>query len=205
MLIPPLDAAKMIQADRDGQIEAEARLDIAGCQSSIILYLDQPVLVIQGSNERSDWVDNLDFLPERKRQLDVEQGDVCWWHRGFLRHAQVAYSWARDKNVAAVIGHSLGAACVQIVAPSLAVDGLGFGSPRALWAPRPNSPRPENEYLVVNYLRTDDAVTKVPPERLGFEHSGEERHLIPAEEHPGQDHSIEFYIDLLQPVEPTTA
>lgn len=193
-MITPVAAARLILADYDGVLDSASRLDIDGCQSVIVDHAGETVLVIRGSDERQDWINNFRFLP------DATPGDSVWWHRGFLTYARVAYSWARDKPVTVVIGHSLGAACVQIVATSLGIPGLAFASPRPLWAPFGKA-RPSNEAMVTNYNRIDDVICDLPFAVLGFEHVGEVKWLTPKELHAGEEHRIKHYLDLLDVAE----
>jgi hypothetical protein len=196
-MITPLQAANLILADYEGSLTAESRLDINGCQSAIVNLPNNPlILLIRGSDERQDWVRNFTFVPEQ------EPGDSgVRWHRGFLEHSRIAYSWARDKGVELVIGHSLGGACVQIVATSLKVPGMAFAAPRALWAPPLVGKRPANEALVTCYNRTDDLVCEVPLVTMGFDHAGIVNAMMPTEPHPGEDHRIANYIALLEEAE----
>ena len=127
--------------------------------------------------------------------LAPQKIDTLWWHRGFLHYAQIAYSWARDKPVALVTGHSLGAACTQIVATSLNVTGYGFASPKTLFAPVGLTRRPANEHLVTNWCRSDDAICYLPP--IAFDHVGAVNWLQPLAVHRGDDHRLIHYLDML--------
>jgi hypothetical protein len=192
--VTPLEAAEMILADYAGTLGGVvATLDIEGCQSVLVSLpghqVGKPILLIRGSDEKLDWIQNFRFLPE------PAPGDSVWWHRGFLHHAQIAYSWAKDKGVGLVIGHSLGASCVQIVATSLAIEGMGFASPKPLFAPS-TMQRPKNELLVRNWCRTDDTICFLPPD--GFSHVGETFWLKPLTRHLGEDHGIRHYVALLK-------
>lgn len=195
MLITPHAAAELIALDYEGALHAQDRLDIDGVQSAIVAppghQIGLPIMVIRGSDERLDWIRNFRFWP------DAEPGDTVFWHRGFLTHARIAYGFAKEKGVGTVIGHSLGAACTQIVAPSLGVPGIALASPRPLYAPDELMPRPANEALVQNWCRTDDAVCRVPPD--GFCHVGTVHWLTPARRSLGFDHSARLhYLPLLK-------
>jgi hypothetical protein len=191
-MLTALDAAGLILADYAGDplpgILIE-RLDIAGVQSVILMARNTKVLLIRGTNERRDWLYNLDF-----RHDAYETGDTWMWHRGFLAHARIAYAFAKGKGVELVIGHSLGAAAMQIVATSLGVPGIGFASPRALYGRQ----GPPSSDRIVNYCRPDDIVTGLPFAGLGFHHCGEARWLDIGGRHVGGDHSIRHYLDLLE-------
>ena len=190
--VTPLEAALLIQADYANAIPIELvkeTLDIDGCQSTILDVPPETVLLIRGSNERLDWRRNFNFLPT------PGPGDQFWWHRGFLHHAQVAYSFAKGKRITFVIGHSLGGACTQLVCLGLSVPGFGFAAPQVLFAPDTMVARPPNLGPISIYNRTDDMICRLPP--CGFEHVGTVNWLEPLMRHPGQDHSIEFYVEIL--------
>ena len=190
-MLTPIEAARLIVADYAGApiTGVLERLDIDGVQSAILMAGDLKVLLIRGTNERRDWLYNLDF-----RRDSYCAGDSWSWHRGFLAHARIAYAFAKGKGVQLVIGHSLGAAAMQIVAASLGVPGMGFASPRALYGLE----GPPAGKQIVNFCRPDDIVTGLPFAGLGFNHCGEARWLNIVGRHLGGDHSILNYIELLE-------
>lgn len=191
-MIHTTDAMTLILADYQGTLIAHQRLDIDGVQSALVEIDGAAYLLIRGSDELTDWLRNIRFRPEHSFQ----QGVSCWWHSGFLTYSRIVYDWAKDKDVAGVFGHSLGAACVQIVAPSLGVPGLAFASPRPLFAPFSTSARPVNAAMVTNYLRDDDWICDLPPQLLGFKHVGKTLVHRPEIRHDGEDHRIQHYLDV---------
>lgn len=182
-MLSALQACHLIAADYAGRTAPE-RLDIDGVQASI---LADGVLLIRGSDERTDWIRNFRFFPI------TDKGDTTRWHRGFLAHARIAYAFAKGKNISCVIGHSLGAACAQIVASSLGVPGIAIASPRPLWGAAPAGAN-----QIRNWCRTDDLVCSLPPSCFGFRHVGSVRWLRPTESHDGEDHRISHYIRALE-------
>ena len=189
-VVGPLDAARLIMQDYTGTLpDVIERLDINGVQSVIVSVRGVKTLLIRGTNERRDWLYNLDFLPTA-----YSDGDTWKWHRGFLGHARVAYAFAKGKGIQLVIGHSLGAAAGAIVATSLSIPAICLASPRALYGVE----YPPGSSMVRNYCRIDDLVTSLPFAGLGFNHCGEVRWLEPHGRHIGMDHGVAHYIELLE-------
>ena len=191
--LTPLAAARLIVLDYAGALpNVLERIDLNGVQSAIFLVGEEKVLLIRGTNQMSDWLRyNFNFLPENA------PGDHYKWHGGFLRHAQIAYAFAKNKGVTLVIGHSLGAAAACIVATSLAIPAITFATPRPLFGPE----LPPSSSLIVNYCRVDDLVAMVPPSFLGFGHCGQVHWLETHGNHVGEDHRIQHYIELLELLE----
>lgn len=165
------------------------RLDINGVQASIISNQSiGNILLIHGTNEISDWLRyNLQIC------ATVEVGDNYCWHKGFLRHAQIVYAFVKNKDIKLIIGHSLGAAAAGIVAVSLNIPAITFAAPRALYGNYPI-----NAYLVQNYNRTDDLITKLPFKFLGFKHCGIVHNLKPNKRHIGFDHFMKNYLEIIK-------
>lgn len=181
------EAAEIMQATYHGTTgdETVSGFDVAGAQAVLLKRGDRRILVIPGTNERSDWTDfNFDLLA----------GDSGTnWHAGFMRHARLVYTFAKMADPHFIIGHSLGAASAQIVGMSLRRPTIAFASPR----PMRSREQPPGAGWVVNICRTDDAVCWVPPPLLGFHHVGSSYWLSPDEPHVGEDHRIDKYISLL--------
>lgn len=196
MTITVLEAAGLIQDDYNGHIAdlAHERINIKGVQAAIIDLDGERILLVRGTDELGDWFKyDFDFLTS----TNVDSGDTVLWHTGFLHYAQIVYAFAKGKGITVVIGHSLGAAATQIVAPSLGVRGIAFASP----LPLSGTILPLNDKLVENYCRPDDLVTMLPPKFLGFSHVGEVNWLPLNGLHIGEDHRISHYIELLQIME----
>lgn len=201
-MITPLQAARLIAMDyeRDdidpviqNSAEIGDRLSFKGVHAAIIhgLNCDDKILIIRGTDQFTDW---LRYNFHTFTNSNAEFGEKYLWHSGFLSYARVCYEFARGKGITEVIGHSLGAAAVQIVAPSLNVPGMAFASPRPLFG----TLQPANGDRVVNYCRPDDLVTKLPPSFLGFNHVGAVNWLMPKTIHIGEDHRILHYLELLE-------
>lgn len=195
--IGPLAAARLLVADYAGTLtDVVEKLDVDGVQSTIIQINGTKILLIRGTDQASDWLRyNFQFLPS------AQPGDRYQWHGGFLKHAQIAYAFAKNKDIALVIGHSLGAAAAGIVAVSLGIYGLTFATPRALFG----AEVPPGSSKVLNYCRVDDLVTMVPPSFLGFAHCGQVCWLDPKGRHVGEDHRLLHYIELLELMEAVEA
>lgn len=176
----------MIAADYQGELAGVLeRLDLNGVQSVILEAEGERVLLIRGTDELCDWLYNLDFRAE------PVSGENWSWHRGFYTHAQIAYAFAKGKGISLIIGHSLGAAAAGIVAVSLGLPALCFGTPRALHG----CVVPPGAALIRNYCRLDDPVTMLPFEGLGYRHCGEVIRLVPPP--PYLEHGIAHYLGLL--------
>lgn len=189
----PLIAARLIAADYRGPLAGEvARIDINGVTSAIFQMGTERILIIRGTDQATDWLKyNFNCL------TDKLTGDKFTWHQGFLRYAQIAYAFAKDKGCTMVIGHSLGAAAASIVAVSLNIPAMAFATPR----PFHGVLQPPNALLVTNYCRVDDFVTMVPPGFMGFQHVGHVNWLRPSAVQLGEEHRIVHYIELLEQME----
>jgi hypothetical protein len=160
-------------------------------------------LLIFGTDEWRDWfVHNFRFLPEdsngkmlglvqiakllaehlAKGVLKQGPGNA-YWHRGFLDGWDLVSQYADLNKPACIVGHSLGAAVMQVGCFIRGVPGIGFG------APRPNFILgPAIDEHVINYCRTDDPVGDLPPRYWGYEHVGYVQWLEPAVKKPGIRH-----------------
>jgi hypothetical protein len=101
--------------------------------------LDNGVLLVPGSNSLMDYLRfNLRPLMVGGTQYQFsddlsEKGHSgTFWHQGFFRHAKAVHDWveAGGTRPVYVIGHSLGAAAVQILTKSWRIPGIGFAAPR---------------------------------------------------------------------------
>lgn len=178
------DAAKLIQKSYDKKHGAALRasFDVGGAQADL---LKDGTLVIPGTNELSDW---------RDFNMDTGAGDSGRkWHRGFLRHAQLVYTFAKGAGAKRVVGHSLGAASAQIVAPSLGLPAICFASPR----PLRSKARFKGEHRVLNICRHDDTVCHLPFPFLGFRQVGKV-HWVSANLEDDGHHRIKDYVSHLK-------
>lgn len=163
-------------------------LNIAGVQAYLFEHEEAQGLLIEGSNERSDWARfNFRFWPRSAK------GDSRSWHRGFLHYAQVVYAFAQPAKPTFVLGHSLGAAAAQIVGASFRVPTLAVASPRPL-----HDRQPEGHSFVQNICRTDDLICAVPFRLWGFKHVGAVHWMKPKQRHKGEDHSVAHYASIIE-------
>ena len=186
--ISALEAARLVKSSYTDNSDLRAQLIRDGVQTSVRARYGQRILLIQGTNEISDWLNfNFHFWPK------IDKGATAKWHRGFLDHASVVYDFAKDKTLDVVVGHSLGGAAAQIVGYSLGLPVISLGSPKPLykWV----SPKPIPD--VWNFCREDDLVCKVPFGLWGFEHVGNVHWFKPKKRNRGQDHHIDNYIDIM--------
>jgi hypothetical protein len=136
-------------------------LAIDGASATFTSYGADVVLVVRGTDELSDW--RMYNLTLDRAQAPGDSGLI--YHAGFLRYSQLIYGYARawmlaGKPLAMMIGHSLGAAAIQIAGPALGVRAIGFGAPRVLYSSGSESNRAG---LVDLYCALDDSVCSLPP------------------------------------------
>ncbi|MCF2906543.1 hypothetical protein L0666_16235 [Octadecabacter sp. CECT 8868] len=152
-------------------------------------------LVIPGSNELVDYT---------KSNLVTGKAKIGWdkmgkaagnaiWHKGFANHASVIANKVGSGKPSFIIGHSLGAAAAQILGCIYGVPAIGFASPM----PRRGRARLTHEGLVLNVVRNDDTVCRMPPKHFGFRRVGNTEVMHPIANNPGEDHSMKQYISLM--------
>ena len=192
-----IEAARIMAAGYAprGRLDVARRLDRDGVQA---LLLTDRTLVVPGTNERMDWVAfNLRTMPRPSRALAATLragASGALWHGGFLRHAEILYDFAKERDVRLMIGHSLGAASAQIAGASLRLPVIGFASPRTKHGAR----RFPGEGWVLNVNRSDDLIGWLPPRGFGFRHLGSVHRLDPPQVNRGPDHGMAHYIRLLR-------
>ena len=204
-LVSLVAAAELLRKDyrEPDKLDTLATLEIGGVTARIVQPEGreyQPVLLIRGTDQVEDFkLWNLLIRP----MLEVGKGETRRWARGFLRHSDRAYSFAKGwleagGKLGAVYGHSLGGAAVQIICPALRLIGVSFGSPAPLFDAR----EPVGAEFVTNHVLEDDLVTKVPvfwprpPWRFAFVGKvvrHEKREFAPASRRMSDKHSIERY------------
>lgn len=158
---------------------------------------EDTILLLPGSNSIMDYlrfnlrVYNVGGRKFRMKDTDTEEGDSrTVWHQGFLKYARVVYQWVGNDKPRMIIGHSLGAAATQVLAPSYNVPGIAFASPR----PLKGANLLGNEDKCLSICRTDDTVCKLPG---GFAHIGDIRFLKPTRFGWGFSHSMKQYQKVL--------
>lgn len=199
-----IEAAHLMdQAYNDkAALQADKSISLKGMEAHFVRA--KRVLIIEGTNSLDDWWRyNFDLFANPKtvdgdnKRKDGEPS--AYYHEGFYNHAMRAFAFAKAywNEIDFVIGHSLGAASAQIAGPSLGKRTVAFASPKPLLRGDPLAPE-----LVTNICREDDLICRLPPGifggAIGFGHIGEVEWLTPATRHPGEDHRIDKYIDILK-------
>lgn len=160
--------------------------------------LSDGTLVVPGSNSAADYRKyNLRIVRLFRKKLTMKTKAVqsgrsrTVWHQGFLAHARDIQLWLKriNRRPKYVIGHSLGAAAVQVLSISYSVPGIGFAAPRICMAKV--SPFQEKRCLLIT--RSDDIVAQIPE---GFSHLGRVR-ILPSPNRVGHKHSMAEYTPLL--------
>jgi len=158
--------------------------------------LTDGTLVIRGSDEAADYT---------KTNLVASKVKLSWpgmdaaakaakWHKGFAKHAMVVTRHLGARRPSLIIGHSLGGAVAQILGCIYNVPAIGFASPR----PLVSKTRLAAEKRILNVLRNDDIVTRVPPPILGFRWAGNSEVMHAKSTNVGEDHSMKQYVKLLK-------
>jgi hypothetical protein len=210
-VLTPYEACELIRRDYapDETVDCEARYDNAGVQASVVRHAGRRIGIIRGSDELGDWIQNARWAPRAGVLLSAavavpSAGARYCWHRGFLEHARAAWEFfMAHPRPDTFIGHSLGAAAVQIVASSQDFAGtpaICFASPRPLWA-RSNV----ISELILSYCRVDDPVCRAPPRWMGFRHVGRVIWLRPDRWNPRQAHGVVRYAAMLERLEAAAA
>jgi hypothetical protein len=159
--------------------------DVAGSQAFVATRGGDAVLAFRGT-EPDDPTD----LGADADLVLVELAGGGRVHRGFAHALDVVWSSIAPAIPAGgrvlVTGHSLGAALATLAAPRVSGARLfTFGSPRvgdAAFAARPDHPPHQR------WVDCADLVTRIPPETLGYAHTGERHYLDRAGHHqPGID------------------
>ena len=158
--------------------------------------LKDGTLVIRGSDEAADYT---------KTNLVASKVKLTWagmdaaaqaarWHKGFAKHAMIVTRHMGTRRPKMVIGHSLGGAVAQILGCIYNVPAIGFASPRPLVA----KSRLMAEKRILNVVRNDDIVARVPPPSMGFRWAGNSEVMHAKVTNKGEDHSMKQYIKLLK-------
>ncbi|SLN51770.1 alpha/beta hydrolase family protein [Pseudooctadecabacter jejudonensis] len=153
-------------------------------------------LVIPGSGELRDYTrSNLVASAAKLKWPGIgTAAAAALWHKGFARHAMVIANALDGVKPKFIVGHSLGAAAAQILGCIWGVPAIGFASPMPLrtqgWL--------ANEHKILNVVRNDDFVCRVPPKSLGFRRVGNTQVMMPRGINIGEDHSMKQYIKLLK-------
>ena len=193
--ITVLDAAELAQAAyKGGQLPPVLMPINEGHVQAY--FLKDGTLVVRGSDEAADYT---------KTNLVASKVKLSWagmdaaaqaarWHKGFAKHAMVVIRHMGTRRPKLIIGHSLGGAVAQILGCIYNVPAIGFASPRPLVA----KSRLAAEKLILNVVRNDDIVARVPPASMGFRWAGNSEVMHAKKTNKGEDHSMKQYMKLLK-------
>lgn len=158
--------------------------------------LKDRTLVIPGSGELADYTrSNLVTTPAKLNWPGMgSAGANAIWHMGFAKHALVIAKALGANRPKFIVGHSLGAAAAQILGCIYGIPAIGFASPM----PLRSRGRLAHEHLVLNVVRNDDFVCRVPPASLGFCRVGNTEVMMPRRINFGEDHKMKNYIKLIK-------
>lgn len=148
-------------------------------QAALIEHQDYLCMVFRGTNELSDWLDNINAFRE-----SVLFGE---FHRGFWKSVEDVWSviygeYARlreeKKRPLFLTGHSLGGAMATVAASRFLHQDLPFisvytyGEPRALSRDTSRIYNSEAGKRHHRFQNNEDIVTRVPSRVLGYSHVG---------------------------------
>ena len=190
------DSYDLSDAIKDGRAVSGVKNSFDDKGGQALVTVDN-VLLIPGTNERSDWIKNfnvINIFGKKFNARDTAKSTTgATFHAGFWHHASQLHRFARDNDVKFIIGHSLGAAAAQILGVVMDVPAVGFASPRV----KRGEHKVRHENRILNICRADDLVTRVPPSEAGFRRLGTTVRLIPPEINDGIDHAMKHYIKAL--------
>lgn len=190
-----MDAAKLVQNSYLGRSHLPpVRMTVNDGHVQAYLLSDN-TLVIPGSNE---------FIDYTRANLVIGKAKVSWgkmgkaagnaiWHQGFANHATVIANQIGRVKPSFIVGHSLGAAAAQILGCVFGVPAIGFASPM----PRHGTPRLTHEGKVLNVVRNDDPVCRMPPKNFGYRRVGNTEVMHTSGGSGGLRHAMKHYIKLM--------
>ncbi len=192
------DAAKLAQASYKPHTISSPRIVDSLDKDHVQAHLtENGWLLLPGSNSVLDYlhfnlrVFNVGGKKYRLSSSDTEKGaSGTVWHQGFLVYSRRVFAWIGSRRPSFIIGHSLGAAAVQILSKSYDVPGIGFAAPR----PRLSLGAVAHDDKSLSICRVDDIVCGLAP---GFHHMGDARFVEPADDGWGGAHSMKNYIEVL--------
>lgn len=193
-----LDAAELARKSYLGRAElppVRKELNKHGVQAFL---LTNNTLVIPGTNEASDWTDfNLKIFETNGVKPAMDDVGKLFgntiWHAGFRAHAREILEFMGSLKPSYIIGHSLGAASAQILGSIWKVPTVCFASPM----PRRGKAKLTGAGWVINFVRNDDMVCRMPPKNFGFRRVGSVEVMHPTANHQGGDHAMPHYIDAI--------
>ena len=140
-------------------------------------------ILFEESNGKTDWRNNFRFFAMPTKPYKG-MTDTWFAHRGFLRVWKVIephlVEEISDLTVERIeiAGYSHGGAIALLCfeyckyhRPDIPVSGVGFGAPRVLWGPVPETVKARvADFLVVR--NGNDLITHLPPKLFGFRQMG---------------------------------
>jgi len=193
-----------LKAEDDGFLSVVGA-DNNSAQAVLIEHRDYLCFAFRGTNELSDWLDNLNTLSTKQLFGD--------FHKGFWDSVTDVWDplWAayetcqtQQERPTFITGHSLGGAMATVAAARLAAMKVPFtsvytfGQPRAMTMSTAKLLDSMCEAQFFRFENNNDMVTKVPSRLTGYSHVG--THLYISEEkqisvNPGLGYILMDYLD----------
>ena len=158
-------------------------------QAIFVEHEDFVCMAFRGTDERADWLDNIDGRPANSEQAMF--GD---FHRGFYRSCDDVWSdldnWyknarkndkdsKRPSRPLFLTGHSLGGAMATVGAAKLVLEDRPFaavytyGQPRVVKRETAQFLNQECKNKYYRFQNNEDIVTRVPSRLMGYSHVGQ--------------------------------
>ncbi len=153
-------------------------------QAILVEHQDYFCLAFRGSDQISDWLDNIKVFPEKALFGEFHRGffnsvnDV--WEPLFSKYLELR---KRKKRALFLTGHSLGGAMATIGAAKLIHQDLPFtavytfGQPRALTTATARVFNVEAKSKFFRFQNNNDLVSRVPARLMGYSHVGTYVHI----------------------------
>jgi hypothetical protein len=195
-MITAQQAARLVSLDYADNLAGTtlARHERNGTDARIVRAGSDIVLIPTGSNDRHDWRRNM-FTWAAVSTQPGESGRE--YHAGHLMGANELWDWLKREawlnKITAIAGHSRGGAIGSPIAVTLGVPCLTFGCPPCV----SGKGKLPGDAGVINYLRRDDPVTRMPP---WLRHVGHKVWLDAPWRWPWDAHAIRHYAPFLEAV-----
>ncbi len=191
-----MDAAELVANSYKGKSHLPPVRTIVKKGHVEAYLLSNNTLVIPGTNDANDWTKSNLVIGKQKVswKLKGKAGGNAIWHKGFAGFATTIYNQLGSARPTFIVGHSLGAAAAQILGCIYGVPAIAFASPM----PRQGSRKLTNEHLILNVVRNDDPVCRLPPKNLGYRRAGNTEVMQPVTKDIGLRHAMEHYTDLMK-------
>ncbi|WP_019499773.1 lipase family protein [Pseudanabaena sp. PCC 6802] len=148
-------------------------------QAALIEHENYLCFAFRGTDEITDWLDNLNMFPERAIFGEFHRGfwnsvsDV--WQELFEKYKTLK---DRKKRPLFLTGHSLGGAMATIAAARLIhmdlpfISTYTFGQPRAMTLETSRIFNVEAKYRFFRFQNNNDIVTRLPSRIMSYSHVG---------------------------------